>query len=62
VKGNEQSVALVDFCTIGNAKIPIIRPALAACRVKNHLTGDFWDFMREAQQTAKDMWHSQTAK
>jgi hypothetical protein len=45
----------VDFCAISNAKIPIIRPALAVCRVKKRLAVAFWDFMREAQQTARGL-------
>jgi hypothetical protein len=45
----------VDFRTTNNAKIPIIRPALAVCRVKNRLADDFRDFMREAQQTARGL-------
>jgi hypothetical protein len=39
-----QPVALVDFCGISNAKIPIIGVALAVCRVKDRLIGDLWGF------------------
>jgi hypothetical protein len=34
----------VDFCAANNAKTPIIRPALAVCKGKNRLTGDFLGF------------------
>jgi hypothetical protein len=43
-KENQQPVALVDFCAISNAKIPIIRPALAVCRVKKCLAVTFLGF------------------
>jgi hypothetical protein len=39
----------VDFCTISNAKIPIIRPALAVWKVmKNRLIGDFLGFCAQS--------------
>jgi hypothetical protein len=38
----EEPPALVDFCTTGTAKIPIIGAPLGVCEVKNRLTGDFW--------------------
>jgi phage I-like protein len=34
----------VDFCATNNAKIPIIRPALAVCRVKKRLAVAFLGF------------------
>jgi hypothetical protein len=40
----EQPVALVDFCATNNTKIPIIRPALAVCRVKKRLAVAFLGF------------------
>jgi TolB-like protein len=43
----------VDFCATNNAKIPIIRHPYAVCGVKIALQSIFWDFMREAQQTAR---------
>jgi hypothetical protein len=36
------------FCAISNAKTPIIGIALAACRVKSRLIGDFLGLVRQA--------------
>jgi hypothetical protein len=54
----QQPVALVDFCTTGNAKIPIIGAAAnlrfdGVCRVKNRLAGDFSGFYA---QSATNSW------
>jgi hypothetical protein len=42
----------VDFLHI-HAKNPDYPACFGSLQGKNRLTGDFWDFMREAQQTAK---------
>jgi hypothetical protein len=48
-----ENEALVDFCAANGPKIPIIGAPWVVCKVKNRLAGDFWDFMREAQQSAR---------
>jgi hypothetical protein len=52
-----QPVALVDFCAINNAKIPIIGAArtfgsMGVCGVKNRLIGDFLGFYARSTTNA----------
>jgi hypothetical protein len=47
----------VDFLSWMPQKIHDKWVALAVCRVKNRLIGDFWVAMREAQQTARGVWY-----
>jgi hypothetical protein len=49
-------VALVDFCAVSNAKIPINGRAFGVCRVEIALQAIFGDFKREAQQTPGSLW------